>query len=43
MELYEPGFNYFSYGRDLKVGVDGAVGNKPGSVKDVAENFGLEK
>ena len=40
--LYEPGFDNFSYGRDLKVGVDGVVWNKPGRVKNVAEDFRLE-
>jgi hypothetical protein len=36
VELYESGFNYFCYGRDLK------QTNQGRSVKDVAEDFGLE-
>ena len=38
----ESGFDGISNGGDMKVGVDGVVRNKPGSVEDIAECFGLE-
>ena len=42
MELLKFGFDYDGYGGDLEASVNGMVWNKPGSVKDVVENFGLE-
>ena len=42
MELLKFGFGNVGYDGDLKVRVNGMVLNKTGSVKDVAENFGLE-
>jgi hypothetical protein len=34
--------DYFGYGGNVKVSVDGVVSNKPGIVKDVAVDFRLE-
>ena len=42
MEFPESGFDVIINGEDIKVGVEGVVRSKPGSVKVIAEYFGLE-
>ena len=42
MERLKFEFDNVGYGGDLKVSMSGMAWNKPGSVKDVAEDFGLE-
>ena len=42
MEFLELGFDDLGGCRDFKVIVGGVVGDIPGSVKDIAKDFGLE-
>ena len=42
MEVYKSGFDGVCNGGNSKLSVGGVVRNKPGSVKVVAECFGLE-
>ena len=42
MEFLESGFDGIGNGGGMKAGVDVVVRNKPGSVKDIAECFGLD-
>ena len=42
MDIQGSSFNGISNGGDMEIGVDGVVRNKPSSVKDIAEYFGLE-
>ena len=42
MEVHGSRFNGISNDGDMEIGGDGVVRNKPGSVKNIAEYFGLE-